>query len=127
MILVDTSVSVDHLRASDKGLSTLLEAGRVLVHLFVIGEIALGHLRKRDTILAALRRLPHATAATDPEVLMFIEERSLMGIGIGYVDAHLLASTGLSAEAALWTRAKRLLSAVKRMGLNWREDMSRGR
>jgi len=122
MILVDTSVWVDHLRAGDERLATLLEAGRVLAHSFVIGEIALGHLRKREPILSALSRLPQATVATDTEVLMFIEKHSLMGIGIGYVDAHLLASTRLSAGAALWTRDKRLLGAAERMNLNWNEE-----
>lgn len=122
MILVDTSVWVDHLRAGDEHLATLLEAGRVLAHPFVIGEIALGHLRKREMILSALSRLPQATVATDTEVLMFIEKQSLIGTGIGYVDAHLLASTRLSAGAALWTRDKRLLGAAERMTLSWNEE-----
>jgi predicted nucleic acid-binding protein len=119
MILVDTSVWIDHLRTGDKRLSALLDAGAVLAHSFVIGEIALGHLRQRKTILSALQNLPRATVATEAEVLLFIEERSLMGLGIGYVDAHLLASTRLTAGSALWTRDKRLSGAAKRMNLIW--------
>jgi predicted nucleic acid-binding protein len=120
MILVDTSVWVDHLRSGDERLATLLEAGRVLAHPFVIGEIALGHLRKRETIISAMGKLPQATVAADSEVLTYIERNTLMGIGIGYVDAHLLASTCLSG-GVLWTRDKQLLGAAERMNLSWRE------
>jgi predicted nucleic acid-binding protein len=119
MILVDTSVWIDHLRTGDKILSALLDAGTVLAHSFVIGEIALGHLRQRKAILSALQNLPRAIVATEAEVLFFIEERSLMGLGIGYVDAHLLASTRLTAGSALWTRDKRLSGAAERMNLIW--------
>ena len=117
MILVDTSVWVDHLRAGDKALASLLDSALVLVHPFVIGEMALGHLRQSDLVLGALQDLPQATVATDQEVLAFIRRHALPGLGIGYVDAHLLASTRLTADALLWTRDKRLLAVAERLGL----------
>ena len=86
MILADTSVWVDHLRASDKALVVLLEAGMVLAHPFVTGELALGNLRQREFVLQALADLPHADVATDAEVLHFIERHALFGRGIGYID-----------------------------------------
>lgn len=116
MILVDTSVWVNHLRKSDVGLKTLLGTGQVLVHSFVIGELALGNLRQRDAILQSLQDLPQAVLAGDAEVLGFIERNALFGLGIGYVDAQLLASARLSA-ALLWTRDKRLHEAAVRLGL----------
>lgn len=117
MILVDTSVWIDHLRHGDPELERLLHAERVLVHPFVIGELALGSLRNREIILGALQDLPLASTATDAEVMQFIGRENLYGLGIGYIDVHLLASTRLSPGAALWTRDKRLLSVSARLGL----------
>ncbi len=117
MILVDTSVWVDHLRVGDTILEALLQSGRVLAHPFVVGELALGHLRQRRAILMALQDLPRATAASDDEVLQFIERNALAGQGIGYVDAHLLASTRLTAGSSLWTRDGRLSAVAERLGL----------
>lgn len=117
MILVDTSVWVDHLRTGSKGLAALLDAGTVLTHPFVVGELALGNLRQRETILDALSGLPFASVATDAEVLRFIERHALFGRGIGYVDAHLLAAVRLTAGAALWTNDKRLRSVADHLGL----------
>ncbi|MDP1697444.1 MAG: type II toxin-antitoxin system VapC family toxin [Xanthomonadaceae bacterium] len=108
MILVDTSIWIDHLRAGDSVLTRLLETGRVLAHPLVIGELALGHLHQRQQILDALHDLPKATVATDVEVLAFIDRQQLAGLGIGYVDVHLLASVQLTPDAQLWTRDKRL-------------------
>lgn len=108
MILVDTSVWVSHLRASDKLLVGLLDAGMVLVHPFVIGEIASGNLRQREVILNALSDLPRANIATDTEILHFINQNALFGCGVGYVDIHLLAAVRLTAGAELWTNDKRL-------------------
>jgi predicted nucleic acid-binding protein len=119
VILLDTSVWVDHLRAGDRTVAALLESGRVLVHPFVIGELALGHLRQRETILSLLQRLPGAAPATDDEALLFIERHALAGIGIGYIDAHLLASTRLTPGSVLWTRDKRLSAVAGRLGLIW--------
>jgi predicted nucleic acid-binding protein len=83
MILVDTSVWVDHLRAGDEDLSTLLNNSQVLMHPFVLGELACGNLRNREMVLRLLKDLPHAALATDDEVLFFIERHALMGRGIG--------------------------------------------
>ena len=86
----------------------MLDAGMVLVHPFVIGELALGHLRQRTVVLAALSNLPQVNVATDREVLHFIEHNALSGRGIGYVDVHLLAAVRLTAGAMLWTNDRRL-------------------
>lgn len=119
MILVDTSVWVDQLRKGDATLARLLEAGRVFGHPFVIGELALGQLRQREIVLAALQDLPRANVANDAEVLIFIERHALAGHGIGYVEAHLLASTRLTADTTLWTRDKRLAEIAGRLRLAW--------
>ena len=117
MILVDSSVWVDHLRKGDQRLITLLEASQVLTHPFVVGEIALGSLKNRETILGSMKGLPQAATATDEEVQQFIESNALFGLGIGYIDAHLLAAVRLDAGSRLWTRDKRLGAVANRMGL----------
>jgi predicted nucleic acid-binding protein len=117
VILVDTSVWVDHLRQGDDTLAALLESGRVLTHPFIIGELALGSLRQRAVILGALRNLPRAQAARDDEVLHFIDRAALAGSGIGYIDAHLLAAARLTPGATLWTRDRRLAEVAARLGL----------
>ena len=96
MILVDTSIWIDHLRGSDEHLSGLLAAGRVLMHPYVLGEVGLGNLKNRAAVLGAMSDLPLAVAATDDEVLRFIDARALFGLGIGYIDAHLLAAAMLA-------------------------------
>ncbi|MHB8528999.1 MAG: type II toxin-antitoxin system VapC family toxin [Caulobacteraceae bacterium] len=116
MILVDTSIWVDHLRAGNMALAALLDAGRVLAHPFVIGELALGRLRQRQAVLGALADLPGAEVATDAEVLNFIDRHVLFGRGVGYVDAHLLAAARLSG-ADLWTSDRRLHSVADALGL----------
>jgi predicted nucleic acid-binding protein len=118
VILVDSSVWVDHLCASDQTLVRLLENGQVLVHPFVIGELALGYIRQRSKLLAALQDLPQAGVASDHEVLRFIERHELFGLGIGYVDVHLLAAVRLTPPAVLWTRDKRLLSVASHLGIS---------
>jgi predicted nucleic acid-binding protein len=117
VILVDTSVWVDHLRTGDKALAALLDDAAVLTHPFVVGELALGNLRRRETILKALSDLPHANVATDTEVLHFIDRQALFGHGIGYVDAHLLAAVRLTAGTQLWTNDKRLHGVAEQLGL----------
>jgi predicted nucleic acid-binding protein len=117
MILVDTSVWVDHLRAADRELIGLLESGKVFTHPFVIGELALGNPARRRQVLGALTDLPQAQVATDDEILHFIDQFSLSGLGIGYVDVHLLASTRLTAGSSLLTRDKRLAGVAERLGL----------
>ncbi|HRH87169.1 MAG TPA: type II toxin-antitoxin system VapC family toxin [Rubrivivax sp.] len=108
MILVDTSVWVDHLRRGDPGLVELLERSSVVMHPFVVGEIACGSLRERESILELLQDLPPAVVADGDEVLQFIERHALHGKGIGYVDVHLLASVALTQGAKLWTRDMKL-------------------
>lgn len=117
MILVDTSVWVDHLQRGNPELAELLIHGQVLAHPFVIGELALGSLQQRARILEALQNLPTATQATDAEVQSFISANTLYGIDIGYVDAHLLAATRLTPAAHLWTLDKRLQAAASGLGL----------
>lgn len=118
MILVDSSVWVDHLRKGDRRLVTLLDTSQVLTHPFVVGELALGSLKNRESILSSLKGLPQAATATDEEVQQFIERNALFGLGIGYIDAHLLAAVRLNAGSQLWTRDKRLGAIANRMGLN---------
>ena len=117
MILVDTSVWVEHLRRGDPVLAGLLEQQRVLGHLFVLGEIATGNLRQRTAILGALRGLPQAVLAHESEVMDFLEREKLFGTGLGYIDIHLLASTRLTAGGMLLTRDKWLLTAATRMSI----------
>ena len=126
MILADTSVWVDHLRASDNALAALLDTGMVLAHPFVIGELALGNLRQREIVLNALADLPHARVATDVEVLHFIERHALFGRGIGYIDAHLLAGVHLTAGAELWTNDKRLHGVAAQFGVAFESRPHRG-
>lgn len=117
MILVDTSVWVDHLRTGDRQLVAFLEDGRVLAHPWVTGELALGNLSRRREILGLLHNLPQSTVATDAEVLMLIDDKHLFGLGIGLVDAHLLAATMLTTGSRLWTRDKRLAAVASQQGL----------
>lgn len=116
MILVDTSVWIDHLRTGNATLVRLLERGRVLAHPWVVGELALGHLRQRREVIELVSGLPQAMAATPPEVLSLIEHHALYGIGIGYVDAQLLAATKLTDGATLWSNDRRLGAATSRLG-----------
>ncbi len=116
MILVDTSVWVDHLRGGDAGLIDLLERSVVVMHPFVIGEIACGNLRERESILELLQDLPAAVVASPDEVLTFIERHSLQGRGIGYIDVHLLASVALTPGARLWTRDAKLRKSAALLG-----------
>jgi len=122
VILVDTSVWVDHLRVGDAQLAALLEGSQVLMHPFVVGELACGNLSNRAEVLALLGQLPRAAVATNEEALFFIERHELMGRGIGYVDAHLLAAVSLDAGTQLWTRDKRLLAVAGTMELTYAMD-----
>jgi len=116
MILVDTSVWVDHLRQGDAGLAAGLQAGAVGMHPFVVGELACGNLRARVEVLGLLQSLPPVPLATEREVLYFIDTHGLMGRGIGTIDAHLLASSRL-AGVSLWTRDKRLHAVAIELAL----------
>ena len=117
MILVDTSVWIDHLRAGNALLAGMLDSGSVLMHPFVVGELALGHIRRREIVLALLSDLPRSAVATDAEVLRFIDRQALFGRGIGYLDAHLLAAVRLTAGAELWTKDNRLRRVAEQLGL----------
>jgi predicted nucleic acid-binding protein len=117
MILVDTSIWVDHFRRSDLRLARLLDDGDVVMHPFVIGELALGYVPRITETLNELRRLPMVTVGDAEEVLRFIARRKLSGSGVGYVDAHLLAATALAQETFLWTRDKRLHAVAQSLSL----------
>lgn len=121
MILVDTSVWIDHLRSGEPLLVAVLESARVMMHPFVLGELACGNLANRSEVLELLGGLPAAPTATDPEALEFIERRALMGRGIGYIDVHLLASTALSDDARLWTKDRRLAAVATELDLAFDE------
>lgn len=122
MILVDTSVCIDHLRSGEPELAEAPEGGRALMHPFVLGELACVNLRNREEVLRLLGDLPAAPTATDPEVLGMIERRALMGHGIGYIDVHLLASTALAGDALIWTRDRRFAAVAKKLRLAFGEE-----
>jgi hypothetical protein len=116
MVLVDTSVWVFHLRHGQPHLKELLQKGGVVCHPFVIGELACGNLKNRHEILSLLEALPEATLAQHEEVLRMVENHSLMGIGLGYVDVHLLASALLTG-APIWSEDSCLMSAASRLDI----------
>lgn len=112
MILLDTSVWIDHLRHGDPVVVRLLEDDRVLGHPWVLGEISLGGLANRQEVLGLLANLPQAVVASHAEMVTLIETHELWGRGMGFVDAQLLAATLLSYDAQLWTRDKRLAAVA---------------
>ncbi len=116
MVLVDTSVWVDHLRKGNASLVNLLNQGLVSVHPFIIGELACGNLGNRKEILSLLQALPQTEKASDDEVLFYIEKNSLSGKGLGLIDAHLLASAQLS-DNLFWTKDRRLHETAKKLNL----------
>lgn len=118
MVLVDTSVWVDHLRGAHAGLSALLNEADVLCHPFVIGELACGGLKNRDEILSLLQALPASIVAEHEEVMKFIDDHKLMNRGIGYIDVHLLASA-LLAGVPIWTLDKKLDEISKAFGIDF--------
>lgn len=117
MILVDTSVWIDHLHASQEELVRLLEADRVWTHPFVAEELAMGRLADRAIFLSSLHSLPTLRPVSHDELLTFIDAHSLWGIGLNPVDAHLLASVVITPGASLWTRDKRLRQAARRLAV----------
>ena len=117
MILVDTSIWIDHLHHVESGLADALNGAAVVQHPMVIGELALGSLRDRVAFLALLADLPEIAVATQAEVMHLVEERQLYGQGLSLVDAHLLASLLLTPGARLWTRDKRLHKAAQALGV----------
>jgi predicted nucleic acid-binding protein len=117
MVLADTSVWVEHFRAGVPRLAQLLEAGQILMHPFILGELACGHLARREQTLQLLQRLQGAAVADDQEVLGFIQQRRLFGRGLGFVDAHLMASAAISG-CWLWTRDQALAKAAAELKLS---------
>ncbi len=119
MILVDTSVWIDHFQKTIPPLADALEREDVMTHPFVVGELACGELRRRREVLDLLAALPAAVVATNIEALRFIDEHRLMGKGIGYIDVHLLASVVLTEAAQLWTSDKRLRAVAAKLRIGF--------
>ncbi|GAB4250791.1 PIN domain-containing protein [Deferrisoma sp.] len=119
MILVDTSVWVDHFRTGLPSLQVLLEKGEVLIHPYVIGELGCGHLRQRRKILQLLGDLPAIPVVPLDVVLEFVETQGLMGKGLGFVDVSLLAAVREFGGSSIWTLDRRLNAAAKRLGVAW--------
>ena len=115
-MLVDTSVWVDHFRRGNPRLAKMLLDGEVLCHPFVVGELACSRVAQRREVLSLLVKLPQCETANHEEVLAFVESNRLAGSGIGWIDAHLLASAKL-AGTVLWTRDKRLALLARRLGI----------
>ena len=118
MVLVDTSIWVSHLNVGDAYLKALLEQGEVACHPFVVGEIACGNIKNRPEVLSLLRALPMARMAEHDEVISFIDRHGLMGIGLGLIDVHLLASALLS-NLPIWTADKPLKAASTQLNINY--------
>jgi predicted nucleic acid-binding protein len=118
MILADTSIWVEHFKKGSRVLAALLDSGRVLVHPWVIGELALGGVSQEA--LALITALPRAATAADDELLGFIAHERLAGNGIGYVDTQLLASIRLTPGGRLWTADGKLRTVAERLALGYR-------
>jgi predicted nucleic acid-binding protein len=115
LFLADTSIWIDHFRNTNVKLGNLLARRNILLHPFVVGELALGHVRNLSVMIDDFRDLPRAPVAHAEEVLQLIVRDKLFGSGIGYVDAHMLASALLKPDVRLWTRDKRLRAVAERL------------
>jgi predicted nucleic acid-binding protein len=118
VVLLDSSVWIDHLRKADLAVTALLEEHDVLCHPFVIGELACGSLARRQAVVNTLSALPMATLAENHEVLSYIDTHKLFSLGLGFIDIHLLASCTLS-FTTIWTRDRRLNEAALALGLSY--------
>jgi len=118
LILADTSVWIDHLRSGIREMRQHLDQGQIVIHPFIIAELALGSLQSRGKTLALLDLLPQVRVAQLKEVRSLIEARRLYGLGIGVIDAHLLASVLINPPTLLWTRDKRLRRVAERLGIH---------
>ena len=121
MVLLDSSIWIDHLRDPDALLSALLQRAEILIHPLVLGEIAMGNMKARASRMEFLSSLPLADIAENADVLELVHQQHLYGTGLGFVDAHLLASAGLTPQTLLWTRDKRLLNAARKLGVAFEE------
>jgi len=122
VIIVDTSIWIDHLHDGEPAMAALLDENLVLMHPFVLGEIALGSLRNWQKMMTDLSKMPLATRADDADVMRLIHGHQLQGTGIGFVDAHLLASAMITDETLIWTRDRRLSAVAARLGLDASSD-----
>ena len=118
MILVDTSIWIDHFHHSDEGLIDLLLSNQVCIHPFIIGELSCGNLSIRKEILSLLRAIKSIDVVLDEEVFMLIDERKLFGKGLGFIDIHLLASA-LIHQVPIWTRDKSLKLVAGQLGVSY--------
>jgi predicted nucleic acid-binding protein len=118
LILADTSVWIDHLRSEDKNLSQHLNQGQIVIHPFIIAELALGSLKGRTKTLALLDLLPQVRVAQLTEIRTLIEARHLYNLGIGQTDAHLIASALINPPTLLWTRDKQLRKVSENLGIH---------
>jgi len=118
MILVDSSVWIDHFRTENRLLSRLLLQGAVVMHEFILGELAIGNFKNRKVILSLLGSIPKLSKLTHDEFLYFLEKNSFYGKGVGFIDIHLLGSTKL-AGVKIWTLDKRLRELAESLNLNY--------
>jgi predicted nucleic acid-binding protein len=118
LILADTSIWVDHFRSGNKELQKALNQGQIVVHPFIIAELALGSLKERTKTLALLDLLPQVRVAQLSELRVMIEARRLYSLGIGLTDAHLIASVFIDSPTLLWTRDKRLRQVAENLGIH---------
>jgi predicted nucleic acid-binding protein len=118
LILADTSVWIDHLRSGSKEMRRHLDQGQIVIHPFIIAELALGSLKDRTQTLALLDLLPKVRVARMSELRLMIEARRLYNLGIGLTDAHLIASVLIDAPTLLWTRDKRLRKVAEGFGIH---------
>ena len=116
MILVDTSVWIDHLRATESTLVNALARDEVSCHPLVIQELALGSIKNRDAVLASLSQLTQSPSLNHGELLTLVSAHVLWGKGLSPVDAHLLGSVLLSPGTRLWTRDKSLKASAGSLG-----------
>src|SRR6267142_3462092 len=118
LILADTSVWIDHLRSGGKEMRKHLSEGQIVIHPSIIAELALGSLQDRAKTLALLDLLPQIRVAQLSEVRRLIEARRLYSLGIGLIDAQLIASVFINSSTLLWTRDKRLRNAAEGLGIH---------
>lgn len=118
MILLDTTIWVDHLRNSDPTVVSMLQAQAIVMHSAVLGEILLGNFRDRRAVFSALKEVPRIQGATDDDVIRLLDLHQLFGSGVGFVDAHLVAACLLTGKTYLWTRDRRLEAVASRLGIS---------